>query len=65
MPSAPVLLARLQVVPMRTSLGFQLQPSATVSVRPSLYDAARVSHVVVVADMKKGTKRVIRGRLSL
>ena len=37
---------------MRTSPSFRISPSAMISVRPSLYSAVRVAHVIVVADMK-------------
>ena len=48
--------ARVQVVPMRTSAAFRIEPSASVSVRPSLYSSVRVAHVIVVPDMKPFSK---------
>ena len=56
-PKAPALPDRVQVVPMRTSISFQVKASAWVSVRPSLYSAVRVAHVIVVPDMMPFQKR--------
>lgn len=51
MAAPPALPDRVQVVPMLSSASFHIAPSASVSVRPSLYCAVRVAHVVVVPDM--------------
>jgi hypothetical protein len=48
----PALPDRVQVVLMRTSAGFHIASTAVVSVRPSLYSAVKVAHVIVVTDMK-------------
>ena len=46
------LPARVIAVPMRTSTSFQIESSALVSVRPSMFSAVRAAHVIFVSDLK-------------